>query len=213
MVQRSFFIDREHHQTPFPGLFFQKKGRLKNLNFLSKTIDKSQFCQFLNSLFSQSRQAFFFLEYRKTHTENFQFSDQNHELTPFGKILIFEHFNSLTKRFCSLQYHQIHFPGLFSAKIKKWKILNFFYQNRGKTSLEKSQIFDFFKSLFLYSKQGFFFLEYHQTHFPGLFCLKLKCGKISIFPQGLTHDFASKLSKLHIFLSILFCLNTGKKAF
>ena len=33
------------------------------------------------------------------------------------------------------------------------------------------------------------------------------------FPKGLTHDFASKLAKLHIFLSILFCLNTGKKAF
>ena len=71
----------------------------------------------------------------------------------------------------------------------------------------------FFKSLFLYSKQGFLFLEYHQTHFPGLLCLKFKCGKISVFPKGLTHDFASKLSKLHIFLSILFCLNTGKKAF
>ena len=137
MVQRSFFIDREHHQTPFPGLFFQKKGRLKNLNFLSKTIDKSQFCQFLNSLFSQSRQAFFFLEYRKTHTENFQFSDQNHELTPFGKILIFEHFNSLTKRFSSLQYHQIHFPGLFSAKIKKMENFKLFLPKPWKNILGK----------------------------------------------------------------------------
>ena len=30
-------------------------------------------------------QAFFFLEYCKTHTENFQFSDQHHELTPLEK--------------------------------------------------------------------------------------------------------------------------------
>ena len=101
-------------------------------------------------------------------------------VNPFGKIPIFQHFYSLPKRFSSLQYHQIHFARLFLLK-KKCKILNFFYQNHGKTSLEKSQIFDFFKSLFLYSKQGFFFfLEYHQAHFPGLFCLKLKRGKISI---------------------------------
>ena len=40
--------------------------------------------------------------------------------------------------------------------------------------------FTFLSRCFYTLNKVFFFLEYHQTHFPGLFCLKLKRGKISI---------------------------------
>ena len=47
--------------------------------------------------------------------------------------------------------------------------LPIFDQNHGITRFEKSQFVDFFNFLFLKSGKDFFFLEYPQTHFHGLF--------------------------------------------
>ena len=45
-------------------------------------------------------------------------------------------------------------------------------QNYGLTPLEKCQFFDCLKLLFYSLKRRFFFLEYRQRHFPGLYYLK-----------------------------------------
>ena len=47
-----------------------------------------------------------------------------------------------------------------------------FEQNHGLTPLEKCQFFDFFNFLFLCLEMRFLVQEYHETHFPGLYCLK-----------------------------------------
>ena len=58
----------------------------------------------------------------------------------------------------------------FLPKIKRWKSFIFFYQNCGLTPLEKSQFSILFLNLhFFCLKMLLSFLEYHKTHFPGLF--------------------------------------------
>ena len=72
--------------------------------------------------------------------------------------------------------------------------------------LQKSQIFDFLKILFLQSRKTFFFLvlEYRKTHFPGLYCPKKKVGKIAIFvPKLLVNPFG-KMSIFRLFLLLDF---------
>ena len=59
--------------------------------------------------------------------------------------------------------------------------LPIFHQNHGITPLEKSQFFEFLNFLFFSPENHFFFLEYRETHFSGLFCLKWKDGKIANF--------------------------------
>ena len=56
--------------------------------------------------------------------------------------------------------------------------LPIFDHNNQLTALENSKIFDLFYTFFFYDLV-FFFLEYRETHFPGLFCLKLKHKKIA----------------------------------
>ena len=46
----------------------------------------------------------------------------------------------------------------------------------------KKSIFRLFELvLFFWLEKRFFVLEYHKRHFPGLFCLKKKVGKMGIF--------------------------------
>ena len=47
--------------------------------------------------------------------------------------------------------------------------------------MEKGQFFDFLNFLFLQPRKAFFVLEYHKRHFPGLYCLNSKVGKMAIF--------------------------------
>ena len=58
-------------------------------------------------------------------------------------------------RFFVVEYHETHFPGLYTLKKKmqKWPIFN---QNRGLTRLEKCQFYDFFDLLFLLPGNAFF---------------------------------------------------------
>ena len=49
------------------------------------------------------------------------------------------------------------------------------------TPLEKSHFFDFKTSCFYSLERCFFVLVYRKRHFPGLYCLKKKVGKIVIF--------------------------------
>ena len=132
--------------------------------------------------------------------ENFQFSDQNHELTPLEKSQFLNIFIVYPNVFLPYNIIKYIFLAFFLLKLKKWKILNFFNQNHGKTSLEKSQIFYFFKSLFLYSKQGFFLSRISSNTFSWPILPKIETRKnfnfgwpYWIFPKGLTHGFGSKL--------------------
>ena len=115
---------------------------------------------------------------------------------PFGKMSIFRLFKLLVfiaqkgVFFFVLEYHRIHFPGLYclKKKLEKWPFLD---QNNGLTPLEKCYFFDFLNFLFN--------VEFivHRIHFPSLYCVKKKklekwpfvdqnhgltpCGKMSIF--------------------------------
>ena len=74
-------------------------------------------------------------------------------------------------------------------KFKKMEKLPIFDQNHGLTPLQKIPNFRLFKLLvFIVCKRRFFFLQYRETHFPGLFCLESKDENLTIFGQnhGLT---------------------------
>ena len=48
--------------------------------------------------------------------------------------------------------------------------------------LGKMSIFSTFSTSFFYSlEKRFFVLEYHKGHFPGLYCLTQKAGKMVVF--------------------------------
>ena len=63
-----------------------------------------------------------------------------------------------------------------------------FEPNHGLTPFKKCQFFDFLNFFFCSLEKGFFVLEYHKTHFPGLYHLKKKVEKQPILDQnhGLT---------------------------
>ena len=57
----------------------------------------------------------------------------------------------------------------------------FFDQNHGLTPLENSQLFDFLNLFFYGLERPFSVVEYTKTHFPSLYCLKKRHGKMAIF--------------------------------
>ena len=81
-------------------------------------------------------------------------------VNPSGKILIFGLFEllvffSLEKRFFVLEYHRVHFPGLYCVKqkVEKWPFLD---QTHGLTALEKCQFFDYLNFFILKPRKAFF---------------------------------------------------------
>ena len=66
----------------------------------------------------------------------------------------------------------------YKKALEKWPFLD---QNQGFTPLEQSQFFDFKSSCFYSLERCFFVLVYRKRHFPGLYCLKKKIGKMVIF--------------------------------
>ena len=112
--------------------------------------------------------------------------------------------------FFVLQYHKRHFPGpnCLKTNLEKTAIfgskpwVNFF----GKMS-----IFRFLGLLVFITQKGvFLFLEYHNRHFPGLYCLKKKLEKWSFLEQnhGLT-----PLEKCQFFDFLNFLFLLPRKAF
>ena len=105
-------------------------------------------------------------------------------VNPFGKMSIFRPFcfYSLEKRFCLLEYHKRHFPGLHCLKIKSWKNDHFWTKTTVNT-VRKMSIFRLFELVVLIAQKSVFFvLEYHKRHFPGLYCPPpaKKVGKMAI---------------------------------
>ena len=63
--------------------------------------------------------------------------------------------------------------------MEKWAI---FDQNHPLTPLEKWHFFHCLIFCFYSLKRRFFVLEYLKTHFPSVYCLRKKFGKMTIFP-------------------------------
>ena len=79
-----------------------------------------------------------------------------------------------------------------------------FGQNHGLTTLEKCQLFDFLNILFLYPRKAFFVLEYPKRHFPGLYSLKKKVGKMALFGQKPWVNHVRKMSIVRLFELLIF---------
>ena len=95
----------------------------------------------------------------------------------------------LQKYFFFPEYRDTLFPGLLCLKQKHGK-LSIFWLNPRTNSFGKIPIFQLFEHLFYSLGKLFFFLEYNQTHFPGLVCQNKKVGKFSIFwPKPRTNPF------------------------
>ena len=143
------------------------------------------FWPLLTSTFYTLERRFFFREYRETFSwpivakkkniKKLTIFDQNHGLAPLGKFQFFNFFSFLfsssRKTFfrSRISWHTFSWP--IFPKIKTWKNCQFFYQNHGLTPLENSTFSTFWTSCFYSVETRFFFLEYRDTHFPGLCCL------------------------------------------
>ena len=71
----------------------------------------------------------------------------------------------------------------------------------------KKAIFRLFKLLVSVAEKGLFFVtEYRKRHFPGLYCLKKKVGKMAIFgPKPWVNPFGKvsifRLFRIHVFMA------------
>ena len=90
-------------------------------------------------------------------------------------------FYSLERRFFVLEYRKkIFLP--YIAKEKKVGKMAIFGPKPWVNPLQKKSIFSFFwTSCFYRVEKRLFVLEYDKRHFPGLYCLKKKFGKMAIF--------------------------------
>ena len=73
--------------------------------------------------------------------------------------------------------------------------------------LEKCQFFDFWNSCFYSEEKPFFVLEYRRRHFPGLYCLKKKFGKMAFFgPKPWNDPFTKNVNFSTIWTSCFYSL-------
>ena len=103
-----------------------------------------------------------------------------------------------------LEYHKRHFLSLYclKKKMEKWPFLD---QNHGLTPFEKCQFFRHFKLLVFIAEKGVFFvLEYRKRHFPGLYSLRKKVGKMAIIrPKPWVNPFG-KMAVFRLFELLVF---------
>ena len=125
-------------------------------------------------------------------------------VNPLGKKVNFSTFwtscfQYLERRFFVVEYRKSHFPGLYCLKKKEWKKWPFLDKNQGLTLLEKSQFFDFKTSCFYTLERCFFLLVYRKRHFPGLYWLKKKVGKMAIFRPKRWDNLFEKMAIFRLF--------------
>ena len=69
----------------------------------------------------------------------------------------------------------------------------------------KMSIFGLFElRIFIGPKRRFFVLEYRKRHFPGLYCLKKKVGKMTVFGPKPWFNLFGKMSILGLFDLLVF---------
>ena len=137
-------------------------------------------------------------------------------VNPFRKMSIFRLFELLVfiaqkGIFFLFQNIVKHIFVAYIALKKKLENGLFLDQNYGLTPLETCKFFRIFELLVFIAQKGVFFvLEYCKRLFPGLYCLKVKLGKMGILDQnhGLT-----PLEKCQFFDFLNFLFLQLRKAF
>ena len=129
-------------------------------------------------------------------------------VNPLGEISIFSTFwtscfYSVQRRFYVRECYKRHFPGLNCLKKKVGKMaisgLKPCVNPFGTIAIFST----FCTSCFYSLRKHFYVLEYHKRHFPGLYCLKNKVGKIAIFRPKPWVPFG-KMSIFRLFELLLF---------
>ena len=110
---------------------------------------------------------------------------QNHGLT-LSKNLNFwtfwgSCFYGVENRFFVLEYRKTHFSNLYCLKKKSWKNGHFWTKTMGQLLWKYLNFSNFWTCCFFSLERRFLVLEYRQAHFSGLYCLKIKVGKMAIF--------------------------------
>ena len=135
-------------------------------------------------------------------------------VNPFGKVSIFGLFEVLVfiaqnGVFFILEYRKSYLPDLYCLKRKVGKI-SIFGPKPWVNPFGKVSIFGLFEVLVFIAQNGvFFILEYRKRHFPCLYCLKTKVGKIVIFgPKPWVNTFG-KVSIFRLFELFVFIAQKG----
>ena len=128
---------------------------------------------------------------------------------PFWKNVNFSTFStscfySVERRLFCLEYRKRHFAGLYCPKIKVGKMA-IFGPTPWVNSCGKVSIFRLFELRFFYILERLLFaLKYRKRHFPGLYCPKIKLGKMAIFgPKPWVNPFA-KMSIFRLYGLLIF---------
>ena len=120
----------------------------------------------------------------KKKLEKWPLLDQNHGLISLKKNVNFSTFwifcfYNLERRFFDLEYRKRHFPRLYCLKRKVEKMAIF--ERKPWVNPLKNVNFSTFRTFYFYRLENrFLVLEYRKRHFPGLYWLKRKVGKIVI---------------------------------
>ena len=122
-------------------------------------------------------------------------------------------FYSLERRFIVVEYHERHFPGLYFLRKESSKNGYFWTKTMGKVLWKNDNFLSFWTACFYSVVRRFFVVEYRKRHFPGLYCLKKKVGKMAIFgPKPWVNPFG-KMSILRLFELLLFIAYKGVFSF
>ena len=140
-----------------------------------------------------------------------RFFDYNHLLIPLEKYQFFDFktscFYSLERRFFVLEYRKRHFLGLYCLIKKQFGKMAISGPKPWVNPFGKMSIFlTFWTCYFNGLERRFFVLEYRKRHFPGLYCIKKKVGKMAIFgPKRCVNNFGKmlifRLFKLVVFIA------------
>ena len=133
------------------------------------------------------------------------FFDRNHGLTLWKNLNVLNFwtfcFYSFGSR-CRISYNKSSWL-IFSKKkkVEKWPFLD---QNHGLTLWKNVNVLTVWTSFFYILELRFLVLEYHERHFPGLYCLKKKSWKMAIFgPKPSVNPFG-KMSIFRLFKLLVF---------
>ena len=151
----------------------------------------------------------------KKKVGNLPFLNHNHEVTPFQKSQFFSFLIFLFLKATSAYFlfqniiRDISLAYIDKKKnFEKWLLLD---QINGLTPLEKCQFSTVWTSSFHSLERRFFVLEYHERHFPGLYCLKKKNLEKQPFLEQ-NHGLNS-LGKCQFFDFLIFLFLQPRKGF
>ena len=138
-------------------------------------------------------------------------------VNPFGKMSIFRLFEFFVfiaqKGVYSFQNIVKEIFLAYIAYKEKWEKWPFLNQNHGLILWEKMSIFRLFELFFYSLEKRFFVLKYRKRHFPGVFCLERKVGKMAIFgPKRCVNPFR-RLSIFRLFELFVFIAWKGVFSF